>query len=472
MSIKNLGKESLIYGTGHVLARLVTFFLLPIYTHVFSPEEYGVISLAYAFIGIALMVYRYGMDTALMKYSVQLSDLEKTTHISTIYVLQLFTSVIFSGLLYLASSHVSEIILGVAKPEWIMILSGILFLDNLWNHHVLLLRAENKPVLYIFFSLGNVILTMVFNIILVIKWDLGIEGVLTSNLMASGFIFIASMPVVIKRVKLFQIRSEVVKDILSFALPFLPAGIFTMIMELSNRYMLEWFEGTYAVGLFSAGYKFGIFGLIVVMGFNMGWTPYFLKRIKEKDAKVDFSSISSLFLGLLGFVVVLISLWSSEIVRFNIGPYHLIGNNYWDSEKIIPIVLLGYFFFGTYILQLPGVYSKKITRWVPIFRAIGASTNIFLNILLIPKYGIVGSACATAAAFLLMSFSVYVKLYKIYFVRYNWLALFYPIFFIALTFLSINTLGYRLAITLSYLLGWYYLALNNDERLTLKGLLS
>ena len=119
-----------------------------------------------------------------------------------------------------------------------------------------------------------------------------------------------------------------------------------MIMELSNRYMLEWFEGTHAVGLFSAGYKLGIFGLIIVMGFNMGWTPYFLKRVKEKDAKLDFSSIASLFLGFLGFVVVLVSLWSSEIVRFNISTYHLIGSNYWDSEKIIPIVLLGYFFSG------------------------------------------------------------------------------------------------------------------------------
>jgi len=167
MSIKSLGKESLIYGTGHVLARLVTFFLLPIYTHVFTPEEYGIISLAYAFIGIALMVYRYGMDTALMKYTVQLNDIEKTTHISTIYLLQLISSVIFSGSLCLLSDQVSEIILGVVKPEWIMILSGILFLDNLWNHHVLLLRAENKPVLYIFFNIGNVILTMIFNIIFV-----------------------------------------------------------------------------------------------------------------------------------------------------------------------------------------------------------------------------------------------------------------------------------------------------------------
>ena len=64
MSLKTLGKESLIYGIGHVMARMVTFLLLPLYTHVFTPEEYGAISLAYAFIGFALIFYKYGMDTA------------------------------------------------------------------------------------------------------------------------------------------------------------------------------------------------------------------------------------------------------------------------------------------------------------------------------------------------------------------------------------------------------------------------
>ena len=71
MSIKSLGKESLIYGVGHVMARVVTFLLLPLYTHYFTPNQYGIISLSYAFTGFALIVYRYGMDTALMKYAVQ-----------------------------------------------------------------------------------------------------------------------------------------------------------------------------------------------------------------------------------------------------------------------------------------------------------------------------------------------------------------------------------------------------------------
>ncbi|MEC7855473.1 MAG: oligosaccharide flippase family protein [Candidatus Neomarinimicrobiota bacterium] len=470
MSIKILGKESLIYGTGHVLARLITFLLLPIYTHVFTPEEYGIISLVYAFMGFSLMFYRYGMDTALMKYSVQLNDNDKTAYISSIYILQLFSSIIFSGILYLIRDYVSEPILGIAKPEWIVILSGILILDNLWNHHVLLLRAENKPVFYILFNLSNVILTMIFNIVFVIKWELGIEGVLLANLMVSGIIFILSLPIIIKRIQLYQIKSNVMKDIVKFGLPFLPAGIFTMIMELSNRYILNWLEGTYAVGLFSAGYKLGILGLIVVMGFNMGWTPYFLKRIKEKDAEIEFSYVTSLFLGALGFVVIIVSLWVPEIMRLNIGSNYLIGENFWAAEKIVAIVLIGYFFFGTYVIQLPGVYAKEITTWIPVFRAIGAFTNIALNIILIPEYGVLGSAWATVVAFLFMSLSVFIKLYNKYYIKYNWAALCYAVFFMVIIFYPIHSLPSRLLIVICYVFGWYFLAINNNERSIIKRL--
>ena len=167
----------------------------------------------------------------------------------------------------------------------------------------------------------------------------------------------------------------------------------------------------------------GILGLIVVMGFNMGWTPYFLKRIKEKDAEIEFSYVTSLFLGALGFVVIIVSLWVPEIMRLNIGSSYLIGENFWAAEKIVAIVLIGYFFFGTYVIQLPGVYAKEITTWIPVFRAIGAFTNIALNIILIPEYGVIGSAWATVVAFLFMSLSVFIKLYNKYYIKYNWAAL-------------------------------------------------
>ena len=470
MSIKILGKESLIYGTGHVLTRLITFLLLPIYTHVFSPEEYGVVSLAYAFMGFSMMFYRYGMDTALMKYSVQLNTDNKTAYISSIYILQLFSSIIFSTTLYLLRDYVSAPILGVANPDWIIILAGILMLDNLWSHHVLLLRAENKPVSYIFFNLLNVILTMALNILFVVKYGLGIKGVLISNLCASSIVFIFSLPIIIKRINLSLIKSNAIKDVIIFGLPFLPAGIFTMVMQLSNRYMLEWLEGTYSVGLFSAGYKLGIFGLIIVMGFNMGWTPYFLKRIQEGEAKKEFSFVASIFLGFLGFIVIMISIWMPEIIRFKIGSNYLIGNSFWSAEKVVSIVLIGYFFFGTYVIQLPGVYAKEITTWIPIFRAIGAISNISLNIILIPKYGVLGSAWATAISFVFMSLSVFIKLFNIYYVKYNWKAILYPILFMVIIFSPLQSALVKVFIGFCYWSGWYFLVISKDERKIIKGL--
>ena len=150
MSIKSLGKNSLIYGFGHILTRLVTFFLLPLYTHVFTPEEYGVVSLAYAFMGFTMIFYRYGMDTALLKYAVQKKDQERGEYISTIYGIQVITSIVFSGILFVSREIIAKIVLGVDKPEWIAVLSGVLLLDALWNLPVLLYALKKNQYLLSF----------------------------------------------------------------------------------------------------------------------------------------------------------------------------------------------------------------------------------------------------------------------------------------------------------------------------------
>ena len=200
MSLQTLGKQSLIYGFGHILTRLVTFFLLPLYTHMFTPQEYGVVSLAYAFMGFALILYRYGMDSALMKYAVQKEGQERGEYISTIKGLQVISSVVFSCILFFSRNIIAKIVLGVDKPEWIALLSGVLLLDALWNLPVLLLRTEEKPVSFIAFNLTNVLSTMGFNIYFVVILKMGILGVLFANLAASSIVFILSLPIIMKRV--------------------------------------------------------------------------------------------------------------------------------------------------------------------------------------------------------------------------------------------------------------------------------
>ena len=154
-----------------------------------------------------------------------------------------------------------------------------------------------------------------------------------------------------------------------------------------------------------------------------------------------------------------------------------------ERKKIIPetsrfeiktpsIVLIGYFFFGTYVIQLPGVYAKEITTWIPIFRAIGAISNISLNILLIPKYGVLGSAWATAISFVIMSLSVFIKLFNVYYVKYNLRAILYPILFMIIIFSSLQSFFVKVFTGFIYWVGWYFLAISKSERTIIKDLLN
>ena len=470
MSIKALGKQSLIYGIGHVMARLITFLLLPLYTHTFTQVEYGALSLAYAFMGFALIIYRYGMDTALMKYSVQKSGQNRKKYITIIIGVQAITGIVFTLLLYLSRNITAVYVLGINRPDWMIYLSVILFFDSMWNLPMLILRSEERAGPFIIFSLLNVILTMVLNILFVVYWDSGIEGVFKANVIASSSVFFFSLPIILNRIKFSLFEKEAFMKIMRFALPFLPAGIFTMIMELSDRYLLEFYLGTAEVGLYSAGKKMGMLGLTVVMGFNMGWTPYFLKRGKQKGARIEFSKITTLFLGIMGYVTVLVSIWIPNIMRFSIGGSTLIGSEFWACEQVVSTILIGYFFFATYVIQLPGVYMKEITSWAPIFRIIGASSLILSSVFFIPTFGFLGAAYSVVLAFIFMSMSIYFKTNKIYPIAYNWRGILYPIFFLIIIQFHIDDLITRAFISFLYPALWYVVAINKEEKTGLKRL--
>ena len=81
-------------------------------------------------------------------------------------------------------------------------------------------------------------------------------------------IFILVIPYIYQRFR-FSSSQLLWKNILSFALPFLPAGLFAMAMEVADRYILKLLTDFETVGIYNAGYKIGVLMLLVVNGFNM-----------------------------------------------------------------------------------------------------------------------------------------------------------------------------------------------------------
>jgi len=466
MSLKIFGKQSLIYGFGHMLARLVTFLLLPFYTNIFTTQEYGVISLAYAFIGFASILFHYGMDTALMKFYITEDENEKLGIFSTVWILQLCTSFIFAFLMIWLAPFISEIILGKNVSLYVLkFIAVILAVDVLWKIPMLLLRAEERSTQFVLLNLLNVIATIAFNYYFVVKLDLGISGVFVGNILASIMMVVCLSSFIIKRLHLIHLSPNLLKKIMKFGLPFVPAGIFTMIMELADRYLLEWMIGTSAVGIYSAGYKLGMFGLLLVMGFNMAWTPFFLKQGKHEDSPKLFSRIATYFLGIYGLVAIIFSLYIGEIVRFNLGSYSFIGEAFWSSTEIVPVIYLAYFFFGLYVLQLPAVYIPEKTKWVPAFRAVGAFVNVGLNLLVIPYYGVLGAAWATMFAQAIMAGFIFFKTRRLYKIPFRVISIIIPFIFILGTMIIV---GEFTVIKIGYILGyiciWYFMVANKDER--------
>ena len=86
MNLLKLGKESMIYGLGSILIRLTTFALLPLYTNTFSPQEYGIISLGYVFLGFVGVILHFGLDASLLKFYKSCEKNEKPIYVTNAYI--------------------------------------------------------------------------------------------------------------------------------------------------------------------------------------------------------------------------------------------------------------------------------------------------------------------------------------------------------------------------------------------------
>ena len=418
MSIKILGKESLIYGGGHVVSRSITFLLLPIYTNVFSLGDYGIISLIYTFLGFMNVILHYGLDASLLKHYVPADNEGRKSFLTNAYASFILTTIGFIILMIFFRNHISELLFGSNLPQIIFLVSGILFFDVLWAIHILLLRAEEKPILFTIINLYNVLSSLGLNLFLVLYLKLGIYGVLFSNIITSGCIFLFTFPLILKRISILSLSVQTWKKLMKFGYPFLFAGIFSMVLEFSDRYILLYLTNIETVGLYNAGYKLGMLMMLVVMGFNMAWQPYFLK--KDKMEKIYITQTTTLVVSLLGFLWILLLLWSDNLVQIQFGETSFFGKEYWSSIQIVPIIALAYIFHALYLLQLPGLYLLEKSGWIAWIRCIGAFSNIILNFLFIPEYGIIGAASATCLSFFLMATIFYLINRKIFPISYSW----------------------------------------------------
>ncbi len=457
--LRELFSDTLIYGVSHVFTRFMNYLLVPFYTGVFKPGEYGVISLIYVVVAFLNVVFTYGMESSYFRYA---KDREKSKDIfKTIQLALVGTSIVLAIIVWFLNPLINPII-GLVEPfPLLTLMLGILIFDTIQVIPFAELRLKGKPWHFALLKMLGVFINLGLNLYLVLELHLNIEAVLISNIIAS---FVTALLVWIITFDMMKGSwdYEFLKKALRFGLPFVPAGIGYVINEMIDRIFLKRmdidtinvlygvnssglsYSGEDIVGIYSAAYKLAVIMLLFVTVYKFAWQPFFMKKSDDEEAPLIFSEAFRYFNLGAALIFIFFSLFVSQIVQIEI-PFTdatLIGREYWMGLNVVSPLLLAYWFQGWYINFSAGIFIGEKTKVLAYITLIGSAITVAGNLIFVPYFGMLASAYTTLVSYAAMAMIIYYHSKKALDVPYKLWQGFFVIalaqFSLALKPLSIN----------------------------------
>ncbi len=419
--IRELGKDTAIYGISTIVGRFLGFLLVPFYTHFISPGAMGIYTNIYAYLAFLNIVFIYGMDAAFMKYSSLAEAEEKKNTFSTAYLTVVLTTLLLTAVLFLLRHPFIRLMeVPVQYTKLVYYTLFILLFDTLALIPFANLRLERKAKKFALIKLGNILLNLALNLLFFIKFHMGIEAIFAANLIASAATFLALVPEIRARL-CFSIQGPLFRRMLRFGLPYLPASLASIMIQVIDRPIVLAKTNLETLGLYQTGHKLGIFMMLVVSMFQYAWQPFFLNNAREKNAKEIFAKVMTLFVVAASLLWVVVSLFIDIAAAFEFAPGRsLIEKSFLPGLVVVPVILLAYLFNGIYVNLWAGLYIQEKTKYFPLVTGAGALVNVAANLLLIPRLGIMGAALAILASYVVMSASLFCFTRKIYPIPYEY----------------------------------------------------
>lgn len=434
---KRLSSQTLIYGLGDAVIKAISFFLIPLYTRLLTKEQVGDIALLNYVELIMMLVLSLGLNSAVLKvFHDYKTDKERRKVFSTAV---LFSGGVACSILLIFFINIDIISKLIFKSDYeslyLRYVLGSVFFNIFRLLALAYYRAFEKPLFYSILNFIHFLTLVGLNILHVLFLRQGIVGIVKSSLYTSIFLFIIVTMIIFRKTG-FSFSREILVKLLQFGFPMVPGIVANWMLTISDRYLLNWFSTTAEVGLYDVAYKFGmIINMILVMPFRTAWLPFVFSIQKKQEAKQIYSGALTYFLLIATFVFLLISLFAREIIIIVSTSEYLAG------VKAIPIIALAYVFFGLYYIVDIGILLKVRTIYYAIITSIGALVNIGLNIIFIPKYGMMAAAVNTLIAYVLLFILMYWKSGKIYPIIYEKIRI--------LTIISIGAIIYLVGVTIS-----------------------
>ena len=418
-NMKSLAKDTAIYGMSSIIGRFLNYLLVPLYTAKISAASggYGVITNMYAYTALLLVILTFGMETTFFRFvNKEGEDAHKVY--TTVLCMVGCTSLLFIALV-MAFIHPLSSLMGYADhPAYVWTMFVTVAIDAFQCIPFAYLRYKKRPMKFAAFKLLFILLNILLNVLYyVVLGGTEVGYAFYINLVCTASITFCFY----KELKEgfmgdFATWSEtkrLIGKMLRYSWPILVLGIAGILNQTADKilfpYIYKGNDSHTQLGIYGAASKIAMIMAMITQAFRYAYEPFVFGKAKDKDSRDTYAAAMKYFLifTLLAFLVVMGYI---DVLRY------IIGRDYWDGLRVVPIVMAAEILMGVYFNL--SFWYKLIDRtiWGAWFSGIGCVVLIAVNVIFVPQYGYMACAWAGFAGYgtaMILSYFVGQKYYPI-----------------------------------------------------------
>jgi O-antigen/teichoic acid export membrane protein len=413
--LKRLAKHSVLYGLGGLVSRILAVLLLPLYTAYLEPADLGSVAIVVALTVVLVTILRGGISSAFFRFYFDSSDPAyrlRVVRTSFWFTMTSATLGLAAGLLL--AEPIAEL-LGLGDQPG-LVRAGFVGIWAQMNYEQLtsLFRAEERSSAYVAASLTNIVITVAATVLLVVVYEQGALGVIVGNFLGTLTVYVLLLAYRREQLGL-EFDRPLFREMQRFGLPLVPAALALIVINFSDRFFLAHLVGLDEVGVYEMGVRVASAMVLLLTAFRLAW-PAFAYSIEDDDeAKRTYAFVLTYLVFIMSWVALglgLLAPWIVEVLSRN--------SAFDEGARVVAILAFAKAAYAAYIVMAIGVGRARRTQFNWVITGAAAAVNVALNLLLVPEYGMFGSAAATAAAFAVLFLGMTWYAQHVFPVAYQW----------------------------------------------------
>lgn len=385
---KTLATNTFLFALSTFGSKLLVFVLMPFYTRVLNTDGYGAVDNIVQASNFLIPIATIGINNAIIRFG-----LEKDTDKKAVFTTG--TLVILAGFfVVLLLSPLIKFIDIISEYTFYMLMYVLVAsFHGLTSQFV---RTLGYVKLYAFDGILATVLAIVFNIVFLGVFRLGIDGYMWA-MIVTDFVCISFLIIAVKLYRYFDVKHlkrALLSDMLKYSVPLIPNTICNWFINIASRFIITAMISVSANGIYSVSSKIPSILLIVATIFGEAWQISAISETEEREK--FFSSVSG------AYQAIAFTMAAGLILTCKITTSIFASADFFEAWKYMPFLVIASTFacIANFLTSVYMVEKRSVRTFVTTL--IGAVTNIVLTFALIGKYGCMGVAFANLVSYLLM----------------------------------------------------------------------